>query len=357
MKQNHNISDPTYDNTSQLYDYVYAFFYGFVRSINYTYDEKTIKIAELSSFTEYTYDTFSNMSNKYDYICGSMMLGGNKKYSLASHGVFFNHTMTEQGISFDYFGARYYASDLSVWLSVDPLASKYPSMSPYMYVAGNPVKLIDPDGRDIVPGNDKASSLIRKSIRRVFGNDKIADEIFVYKKNGNITTRKEMSGLSFRKFKRKLKKAARKHKGRRGKKKYTKKELKDAYSIYQKADSEKEIIITAVSSYSLIEGDKYYNSTNSNEHSNYSVKGSEAINLVNEFIKIEEHSEVLLDIPIEMGGGSTNRDIEIVNNKTAYLKNEIPKGTRVYPSGNVIIDITNSTPRKEVSIMKEVLTK
>jgi RHS repeat-associated protein len=49
---------------------------------------------------------------------------------------------------YSYFGARYYDSDLSIWLSVDPLADKYPSMSAYMYVAGNPVMLVDPDGRD-----------------------------------------------------------------------------------------------------------------------------------------------------------------------------------------------------------------
>ncbi|OIO74481.1 MAG: hypothetical protein AUJ85_05475 [Elusimicrobia bacterium CG1_02_37_114] len=47
---------------------------------------------------------------------------------------------------YSYFGARYYSSDLSVWLSVDPMAGKYPSMSGYMYVAGNPVMLVDPDG-------------------------------------------------------------------------------------------------------------------------------------------------------------------------------------------------------------------
>ncbi|MBN2727905.1 MAG: hypothetical protein JXR53_01665, partial [Bacteroidales bacterium] len=37
-------------------------------------------------------------------------------------------------------------SDLSVWLSVDPLSDKYPSTSPYMYVLGNPLKLIDSNG-------------------------------------------------------------------------------------------------------------------------------------------------------------------------------------------------------------------
>ena len=50
---------------------------------------------------------------------------------------------------YSYFGARYYDSDISVWLSVDPLSDKYPSMSAYMYTAGNPVMLVDPDGRKI----------------------------------------------------------------------------------------------------------------------------------------------------------------------------------------------------------------
>ena len=49
---------------------------------------------------------------------------------------------------YSYFGARYYNSDLSIWLSVDPLADKYPGLSPYTYCADNPVKLVDPDGRD-----------------------------------------------------------------------------------------------------------------------------------------------------------------------------------------------------------------
>ncbi len=55
---------------------------------------------------------------------------------------------------YSYFGARYYDSDISVWLSVDPLASQYPSMSAYMYTAGNPMMLVDPDGREFDDPND-----------------------------------------------------------------------------------------------------------------------------------------------------------------------------------------------------------
>ena len=48
-----------------------------------------------------------------------------------------------------YFGARYYApATLAAWLSVDPMSDKYPSISPYAYCAWNPLRLVDPDGKD-----------------------------------------------------------------------------------------------------------------------------------------------------------------------------------------------------------------
>ena len=51
--------------------------------------------------------------------------------------------------SYTYFGARYYDSELSAWLSVDPMSDKYPSLSPYCYSADNPVVLVDPNGTSI----------------------------------------------------------------------------------------------------------------------------------------------------------------------------------------------------------------
>ena len=52
----------------------------------------------------------------------------------------------ETGLS--YFGSRYYSSDLSVWLSVDPMSDKYPYQSGYVYCGNNPIKVIDPNGED-----------------------------------------------------------------------------------------------------------------------------------------------------------------------------------------------------------------
>ena len=43
--------------------------------------------------------------------------------------------------------------DVSKWLSVDPMADKYPDISPYAYCNWNPIKFVDPDGRKIVVGS------------------------------------------------------------------------------------------------------------------------------------------------------------------------------------------------------------
>jgi RHS repeat-associated protein len=48
-----------------------------------------------------------------------------------------------------YYGARYYTPEVSIWLSVDPMAGEYPSLSPYNYCANNPVILIDPNGMNL----------------------------------------------------------------------------------------------------------------------------------------------------------------------------------------------------------------
>ncbi|MBP5664266.1 MAG: hypothetical protein J6X16_08355 [Bacteroidales bacterium] len=53
---------------------------------------------------------------------------------------------TETGLS--YFGARYYSSDLSIWLSVDPMSDKYPHQSNYVYCSNNPIRITDPNGED-----------------------------------------------------------------------------------------------------------------------------------------------------------------------------------------------------------------
>ncbi len=55
----------------------------------------------------------------------------------------------DEETGYGYFGARYMDHELmTMWLSVDPMADKYPSISPYAYCAWNPVKLVDPNGEE-----------------------------------------------------------------------------------------------------------------------------------------------------------------------------------------------------------------
>ena len=68
----------------------------------------------------------------------------------------------DEETGYGYFGTRYMDHELmTMWLSVDPMADKYPSISPYAYCTWNPVKLVDPDGMDVWELN-KSGELIWK---------------------------------------------------------------------------------------------------------------------------------------------------------------------------------------------------
>ncbi len=61
----------------------------------------------------------------------------------------FNGKEKDPETGYNYYGARYLNTDLSIWLSVDPMSDKYPHLTSYNYCANNPVMLIDPDGKEM----------------------------------------------------------------------------------------------------------------------------------------------------------------------------------------------------------------
>jgi len=103
----------------------------------------------------------------------------------------FNGKEVEESTQMYYYGARYYDPRISIFVSVDPLAEKYRGIGGYVYVANNPINLIDPNGMEIVNADrkrlashqgrynnykktsdyQKYSSLTRKEAKKQFGND------------------------------------------------------------------------------------------------------------------------------------------------------------------------------------------
>ncbi len=76
--------------------------------------------------------------------------------------------------NYTYFGARYYDSDLSSWLSVDPMASARSWVSPYSYCQNNPVGRVDPTGAlvdEYIVTVDKNGRETKKRISTLGGND------------------------------------------------------------------------------------------------------------------------------------------------------------------------------------------
>ena len=78
---------------------------------------------------------------------------------------FFTGKERDAETGYDYFGARYYMPLLYHWTKVDPLVDDYLHISPYAYCNWNPIKFVDPDGRDVtLAGTNKSSVTIKTDL-------------------------------------------------------------------------------------------------------------------------------------------------------------------------------------------------
>jgi len=70
-----------------------------------------------------------------------------------------------QGLNEYDFTARPYVASFPRFTTVDPLAEKYPHLSPYLYCVSNPINFIDPDGLDIrFIGSNSATITIKTNL-------------------------------------------------------------------------------------------------------------------------------------------------------------------------------------------------
>ncbi|MDR1349057.1 MAG: hypothetical protein LBJ63_11655 [Prevotellaceae bacterium] len=81
----------------------------------------------------------------------------------------------------------YQAEYSTRWLSPDPLAEKYPQLSPYVFCANNPLKYIDPDGRELKiwykDSNGKSQSFVFTGQNAQHSNSFVNAVITAYKYN------------------------------------------------------------------------------------------------------------------------------------------------------------------------------
>lgn len=92
------------------------------------------------------------MKAVHDYEPGGSLLPG-RNYSSSTYNYGFNGMRKDDeihgatGTSYD-FGARLYDPRVGRWLSLDPMAKKYPNISPYAFSENNPIFFNDPTGKD-----------------------------------------------------------------------------------------------------------------------------------------------------------------------------------------------------------------
>ena len=71
----------------------------------------------------------------------------------------FNAKEFDEETGMYYYGARYYEPRLSVWMSTDRFAEKYPNSTPYAYCLGNPLKFTDINGDTLDVINSRGTYL------------------------------------------------------------------------------------------------------------------------------------------------------------------------------------------------------
>lgn len=99
----------------------------------------------------------SNASGQADQHLANMPYGEDFINERNTRDIRFKFTGKERDAEtgFGYFGARYYNSDLSIWLSVDPMAHERSWVSPYSYCQNIPIIRTDPTGAlDWLPPTD-----------------------------------------------------------------------------------------------------------------------------------------------------------------------------------------------------------
>ena len=121
--------------------------YGFIPSDTADVEETFFFHSDHLGSTSYITDDKGNITQYDAYLpYGELLVDEHSSSEEMPYK--FNGKELDEETGLYYYGARYMQPVASIWYGVDPLTEKYPDMGAYVYCAGNPVKLVDPDGRD-----------------------------------------------------------------------------------------------------------------------------------------------------------------------------------------------------------------
>ena len=99
----------------------------------------------------------------------------------------FNGKELDEETGLYYYGARYYDPRISIWYSVDPLAEKYPNVSPYVYCANNPILYTDPNGMEVIVTGENGVKTKYVAGMKYEGKDKFTSKSIETLNNINST--------------------------------------------------------------------------------------------------------------------------------------------------------------------------
>ena len=191
-----------------IFSYIYSRYrivLRFVKTRNYQYNEKKYYFCIVKQ--EKTYGDSHAPNRSVPLCCPFFSTFFQKTPQDESLKTLMFSTCSEDFISFTFtgkekdcetgyyaFGARYYDCDLSgLFLSVDPMADRYPSLSPYAYCAWNPVKLVDPDGMTWETDEDKekAETIKKETTNKISDLEEYKISLEGKIKSGNISEKKK----------------------------------------------------------------------------------------------------------------------------------------------------------------------
>ncbi|MDJ1498655.1 DUF6443 domain-containing protein [Cytophagaceae bacterium DM2B3-1] len=142
-----------------------------------TFDDMSLRVQPALIVQENHYDPWGlNLAG--------IEVQGNPNHEFQYNG---KEKQEELGLDWMDYGARMYDAQIGRWHVIDPLAEKMRRHSPYNYCFDNPIRFIDPDGMQGLPGSAPIPIISKKQDPEIKKNTSTI-ESFQYDKNSKLGT-------------------------------------------------------------------------------------------------------------------------------------------------------------------------